>query len=124
MDFTTGSVFGEQVKIKKALNAGRDIHGQPRKVAGNVEKARKAVSKAYHESLKKIENEFPNSIILDKALFNIATLYENQLQEIELAKSYYKKILFEHPSSLYVVDSRKRFRKLSGKTNQNIIKDS
>ena len=88
-----------------------------------IYKTQKNINSAI-ESLKKIENEFPNSIILDKALFNIATLYENQLKEIELAKSYYKKILFEHPSSLYVVDSRKRFRKLSGKTNQNIIKDS
>ena len=40
------------------------------------------------------------------------------------AKKYYRKILFDHPSSLYVIDARKRFRKLSGKTNQNINKSS
>ena len=58
-DEEVAEITDEIEQIKKALNAGRDIHGQPRKVAGNVEKARKAVSKAYHESLKKIEDGHP-----------------------------------------------------------------
>ena len=74
--------------------------------------------------LQKIENNFPSSILTDNALFLIATTYEDKLGDLDLAKSYYKKILFDHPGSLYVVDARNRFRKLSGNTNQKIIKDS
>ena len=36
--------------------------------------------------LKQLEEEFPGSIILDKALFNIAQLYENDLTDFESAK--------------------------------------
>ena len=74
--------------------------------------------------LKKIENNFSSSILIDNALFLIATTYEDKLGDLELAVSYYKKILFDHPGSLYVIDARNRFRKLSGNTNQKIIKDS
>ena len=38
------------------------------------------------EVLKQLEEEFPGSIILDKALFNIAQLYENDLTDFESAK--------------------------------------
>lgn len=74
--------------------------------------------------LKVIETNYPESILIDNALFLLGQTYENNLKKIELAKSYYKKILFDYPGSIYVIDARNRFRKLSGNTNGNIIKNS
>jgi outer membrane protein assembly factor BamD (BamD/ComL family) len=74
--------------------------------------------------LKLIETDYPTSMLIDNALFLLGQTYEKDLKNIELAKSYYKKILFNYPGSIYVIDARNRFRKLSGNTNQNIIKDS
>jgi tetratricopeptide (TPR) repeat protein len=53
-------------------------------------------------------------ILADDALFQLATIYETQLKDPEKAAEYYKKILFEHKGSLYVIESRKRFRQLRG----------
>jgi outer membrane protein assembly factor BamD (BamD/ComL family) len=41
-------------------------------------------------------------------------LYLNKLKDVEKAKEYYQKMIFEYPSSIYVVDARKKFRKLRG----------
>ena len=52
---------------------------------------------------------FPN---LNSA--NIGYKLINKLNNIEKAKEYYQKIIFEYPSSIYLVDSRKKYRKLRG----------
>ena len=44
----------------------------------------------------------------------MAEIYKNNLLDIEKAKEYYQKIIFEHPSSIYLVDARKKYRKLRG----------
>lgn len=75
-------------------------------------------------ALKTIENDYSSSLLIDKALFLLAETYELKLSNIDLAKIYYKKILFEYPGSIYLIEARNRYRKLSGNTNQNIIKDS
>lgn len=51
-------------------------------------------------------------ILADDAIFNIAEIYDYQLNSPEKAAEYYKKILFEHSSSLYTALSRERFRAL------------
>ena len=35
-------------------------------------------------------------------------------QNIEKAKEYYQKIIFDFPSSIHLVDARKKYRKLRG----------
>ncbi len=55
-----------------------------------------------------------DSILVDDAYFKLAFIYENHLNNIERAKEMYQKIIFEFPSSIYLVDARKRFRKLRG----------
>lgn len=57
-----------------------------------------------------------NDILIDDALYNVAELYDQSLHEPEKAKIYYKKIVFEHPSSIYLIPSRKRYRQLRGDT--------
>jgi len=74
--------------------------------------------------LKLIETNFSTSILVDNAIFMLGNIYEEKLGNLNLAKEYYKKILFDFPGSLYVVEARKRYRKLAGNTNQDIIKDS
>ena len=53
-------------------------------------------------------------ILVDNAYYNLAELYLNHLNDSEKAKEYYQKIIFDFPSSIYLVDARKKFRKLRG----------
>ena len=48
------------------------------------------------------------------ALFQLAELYEYYLKDINRAMEYYQRILKEHSDSLYVVQSRARYRALRG----------
>ena len=57
-----------------------------------------------------------DGILVDDAYFKLALIYENHLNNIENAKEMYQKIIFEFPSSIYLVDARKHFRKLRGDT--------
>ena len=73
---------------------------------------------AYLEELLKY---FKEDILADDALFQLAEIYENQLNDKQKAAEYYKKILFDYKGSLYVVEARKRFRALRGdKTEEEI----
>ena len=53
-------------------------------------------------------------ILADDAHYYLAELYLNKLKNPEKAKEYYQKIIFDYPSSIYVVDARKKFRNLRG----------
>jgi hypothetical protein len=64
--------------------------------------------------LLKIIGEFPTSILADNALFQLASLYENQVLDLEKAKTYYEKIILEYPDSIFTIDARKRYRYLRG----------
>ncbi|GGK39852.1 hypothetical protein GCM10007963_04930 [Lutibacter litoralis] len=55
-----------------------------------------------------------DDILVDDAIYYVANLYLNQLENIEKAKEYYQTIIFEYPSSIYLVDARKKYRKLRG----------
>ncbi|TDQ28541.1 tetratricopeptide repeat protein [Tenacibaculum caenipelagi] len=55
-----------------------------------------------------------NGIYVDDVYYHMAELYNNELNNPEKAKEYYQKIIFDHPSSIYLVDARKKYRKLRG----------
>ena len=55
-----------------------------------------------------------NDILADDAHYYLAELYLNMLNDPQKAKEYYQKIIFDYPSSIYLVDARKKFRKLRG----------
>jgi tetratricopeptide (TPR) repeat protein len=55
-------------------------------------------------------------ILVDDAIYQLAKLYELKLNNTEKASEYYQKIIFDHPSSIYLVEARKRYRKLRGDT--------
>ena len=62
----------------------------------------------------KIENFYPDSILIDRVLYQLAELYLNDLKDQDKARIYFEKIIFNHPSSIYLVDARKQYRKLRG----------
>ncbi len=62
----------------------------------------------------KILDDYGFDILADDALFKLADLNENQFKNTEKAKELYQQLLEKYPGSLYVVEARKRFRKLRG----------
>lgn len=53
-------------------------------------------------------------IFVDDSTYQIAEIYLSKLNNTEKASEYYQKIIFEHPSSIYLVDARKKYRELRG----------
>lgn len=71
----------------------------------------------YAEAAKMYENilEFyPTDLYGDDALFKEAELYERYLNDKKKAKQLYQDVLVKYPGSIYVVESRKRYRDLRG----------
>ncbi len=81
-------------------------------------RARVHIKKREYEAavgyLEKILSDFGTDILADNALFMLADIYENQTDEKQKAMEYYQKILLDQPGSLFIVEARKRFRKLRG----------
>lgn len=61
---------------------------------------------------KKIITEHSWDILADIALFRLAVLFEDILDNKDEAAEYYKKLMLEHPDSIYVTEARRRFRKI------------
>lgn len=62
----------------------------------------------------KIIEDHVEEIRADNALFELADLQENQLNNVEKAKELYEKIFIDFSNSTFAVEARKRFRKLRG----------
>jgi len=76
----------------------------------------------------KIISEHGADILADNALFALANLYHFQKQDLKKAQELYEKLLLNYPSSLFVVEARKRYRALRGdkpdtKENKQIMFD-
>ena len=54
----------------------------------------------------------------DDALYNLAVIYDQVLRDYEKAEELYSKLLFEFSGSLYTVESRKRYRELTGELEE------
>ena len=66
------------------------------------------------ENYNTIINNYKDSILSDNAIFSLAELYANKLEEPEKAKLLYEQIIFNHADSIFFVDARKNFRALRG----------
>ncbi len=64
--------------------------------------------------LQTIIDKYPEGIRADNAVFDLAELYENQLDNKEKAIELYEKILYDYSGSTYSVEARKRYRRLLG----------
>jgi tetratricopeptide (TPR) repeat protein len=65
----------------------------------------------FYESLLKYHRE---DILADDALFHLAEIYDQHLNDKDKATEYYKTILFDFKGSLHAIESRKRLRILRG----------
>lgn len=63
---------------------------------------------------KEILTDYYLDINADNALFRMAELYETKLSDLDEAQKLYKQLIVDFPGSLYVVEARKRFRRLRG----------
>lgn len=65
-------------------------------------------------ALQAIVDNYGYDILADNALFALASIKETYLNEKEIAMSLYERILNDFPSSYFVTEARKRYRKLRG----------
>ncbi|AII51937.1 hypothetical protein N008_08090 [Hymenobacter sp. APR13] len=65
-------------------------------------------------TLEKITANPKYDVLSDDALFLLATIQEDNLQDKEAAKTLYNQLLVKYPGSIYVAEARKHFRKLRG----------
>ncbi len=58
-----------------------------------------------------VVDHYGSDILADDALFMLAELNEQQLNNQEKARQCYEKLILDYPTSLYVDRARKRYRK-------------
>lgn len=75
----------------------------------NIKNGRFDTAATYYN---RIIEKYPNDLLADDAMFNLAGLYENKLHDKSKAMQLYERILTQYPGSLYVVEARKRYRTL------------
>lgn len=67
--------------------------------------------------LEELLKYYKEDILADDAIFQLAEIYENQMNNKEKASEFYKIILFDYKGSLYSEEARKRFRSLRGESS-------
>ena len=89
-----------------------------------IKRAKIAISKenfpAAVELLKELISNYGDDILADNALFMLGNIYEHYIYDLDKAKEAYKTILFDHKGSLFVVEARRRYRKLTGNKAEKI----
>ena len=69
----------------------------------------------------KIMIDFNYDILADDAIYKQAKIYDERLNDLQAAKNLYEKIIIDYNNSVYVAESRKRYRDIRG-DNINIEK--
>jgi TolA-binding protein len=64
--------------------------------------------------LQEIVDNHPDEIRADNALFQLASLYENQLKQPSKAQELYETLFIDYSNSTLAVEARKRYRILRG----------
>jgi hypothetical protein len=68
----------------------------------------------YIKMLEIIIDQFSYEILIDDALFDLATFYDEKLNNKEQAAKYYQELILNFQGSIFVAESRERFRILRG----------
>lgn len=69
---------------------------------------------AAESNLQSLLDFHPESLLYDDSIFKLGMLYRDHLASPEKAKAMFERIIFDFPSSIYLVDARAAFRKLRG----------
>ena len=64
------------------------------------------------EYLERIRSDFSYDLLADDALFLLAEMYNYEMEKKEKAKELYGEMLTMHPGSVYIEESREKFREL------------
>lgn len=65
------------------------------------------------ENLERILQYYNSDILADDALYDLANLYHDKLNNKEKARELYKQLLFDYQGSIHVVDARKKYRAIT-----------
>lgn len=68
----------------------------------------------YIKMLEIIIDQFSYEILIDDALFDLATFYDEKLNNKEQAAKYYQELIINFKGSIFVAEARERFRILRG----------
>jgi tetratricopeptide (TPR) repeat protein len=68
----------------------------------------------YIKMLEIIIDQFSYEILIDDALFDLATFYDGKLKNKEQAAKYYQELILNFQGSIFVAEARERFRILRG----------
>ncbi len=127
-DFAKADLLEYQNKNKESLTSFLDILKKHKgksiepnaiyKVAKNYEKLGEYTKALdyYNELL----TQHKDCIFIDEALFFIAEIYRNKLNNNNKSKEYYEKVILEHPDSIFFTESRKQYRILRGDKQEKI----
>jgi tetratricopeptide (TPR) repeat protein len=63
---------------------------------------------------KRILDQFGYSSSADDAMYHLAILYEEKMNDSEKARELFKQLLIDYPGSIFVDDARQRYRTLRG----------
>ncbi len=64
--------------------------------------------------LQKITTQYPDDVLADDALFNLAYINENYFSNKDEAKRLYEQLILKYPGSTFINEARKRYRVLRG----------
>lgn len=85
---------------------------------GRLYEQRKEYSKA-QKNYERIINTLEESILVDDALYKLALLYLNQLENPKKALEYLEILLFNHADSIHFIEAQKTYRKLRDEISNN-----
>ena len=120
--YAKSELLGFQKKYQQAIDTlsyvvrqfkGQQIEDDALFTQANFYQALEIYDKA-EANLLTILNFHPESLLIDDSIFKLGILYRDQLQDPVKAQEMFEKIIFEYPSSIYLVDARKYYRKLRG----------
>ncbi|RCS26106.1 outer membrane protein assembly factor BamD [Polaribacter sp. WD7] len=122
IQYAKAELYAFQNKTQQALDTlntiKRNFKGQPIEDEVLFKQAKLYIKQQEFEkavaNFKQVISLNPQGILIDDAHYQLAELYKNHLNNLEKASEYYQKIIFDYPSSIYLVDARKKYRKIRG----------
>ena len=120
--YSKAALLAFQNKTQQAIDTLRVINrifkGQPIEDEALFKQAKLLIKQNNFDAaiinLEKVITLNPEGILIDDAYYELAELYKNHLKNTEKASEYYQKIIFDYSSSIFLVDARKKYRKIRG----------
>ncbi len=120
--YAKANLFHLQKKNKEAIDllneivtdyGGQDIEDEALFEQAKIYEEEKNFQEAVN-NYNRILNLGSESIFIDDVHYNLAEIYNHDLKDTKKALEYYQKIIFDFPSSIYLVEARNKYRKLRG----------